>query len=409
MKVRITVQKSEKRNKLGELPIIFTINNTVSGKRTKSRLRSPFYSHEDHWDFDNDKPKRSHAKFNTINPFVLEKKLQIDEIYKKGITDLNQIKSILKNKFEYNSRNVIEFGYNYSKQKGTATKGMYETALNELQAVYPTLNYDQFTYKTLIFFKNHLKNKGLKNSTIHTYLSKLRSVYNEFCRINNVDNRKPFQNVFSGLNSRSFTNKRNYLSKKQIKRLRRADLSGVKKTARDLFLLQFYLGGQDLKDIVFLKKTDLYKNRMYFNRSKLNSGYELSNKVFSEARTIIDQYKCNNEKNEYLFDFRTDDKGYKTFRRRIQKALIEIQIKLEIELPNYGNLGIKTARHSFANFGKMLFVHEDILREIQGHERKDIDNYYKDLYPNKVRDKYHRKIIDKVYSKKELAFRSNQI
>lgn len=399
MKITITVRKSEGKNTAGEFPIIFSLDKTVNGTRKKKRIRSPFYSSLKNWDLVKCEPKKAHPKFNVIYPYVLEKKLEIDKIYRNGTLDFDTIEIALAKKFDPIEMDVIKYGYKLSDKKLTTTREMYTTALNELKKVFPVLPHQQFTYKNLIKFKEELNKKELKNSTIHTYLSKLRSIYNEFCRVNNLENNKPFENVFSGLNSRSFTDKRNYLTKKQIRRLRSANLGGLKMIARDFALLQFYLGGQDLKDIIYLKKKDFHKKRIYFNRSKLNSGYELSNRVFPEAIEIVNRYKCEDLKNEFLFPFRTDEKGYKTFRRRIQKNLVLVQKQLKIELPNYGNIGIKTFRHTFANFGKLLFVHEDILREIQGHERKDIDNYYKDHYPEKIRDKFHRKIIDKVIPK----------
>lgn len=58
-----------------------------------------------------------------------------------------------------------------------------------------------------------------------------------------------------------------------------------------------------------------------------------------------------------------------------------------------GNLGVKIARHTFATIGKNLLIDADILRELMGHERDNIDNYYKDKFPEKIRDEAHWKII----------------
>jgi integrase len=65
-----------------------------------------------------------------------------------------------------------------------------------------------------------------------------------------------------------------------------------------------------------------------------------------------------------------------------------MQTKNEIEiLPDGGNLGIKVARHTFANLAKILNIETDVIRELMGHERDDVDNYYKDKYPEAIRDK----------------------
>jgi integrase len=90
---------------------------------------------------------------------------------------------------------------------------------------------------------------------------------------------------------------------------------------------------------------------------------------------------------KYVFEFRKDIKGYETFRSRYAKNLSKVQEQLEINvMPMGGNLGVKVARHTFATIGKNLMIEADILRELMGHERDEVDNYYKDKFPQKIRD-----------------------
>jgi hypothetical protein len=72
---------------------------------------------------------------------------------------------------------------------------------------------------------------------------------------------------------------------------------------------------------------------------------------------------------------------------------VQSQEKIEV-LPVGGFIRIKVARHTFATIGKQLVVETDLLRELMGHERKDVDTIYKDKYPENVRDLAHEKIID---------------
>jgi hypothetical protein len=58
------------------------------------------------------------------------------------------------------------------------------------------------------------------------------------------------------------------------------------------------------------------------------------------------------------------------------------------------NLAIKVARHTFGNIGKLLMIDDNVLRELMGHQRDTVDNYYKDKYPQTVRDEAHFKIIE---------------
>jgi hypothetical protein len=77
-------------------------------------------------------------------------------------------------------------------------------------------------------------------------------------------------------------------------------------------------------------------------------------------------------------------KQYEVFRRTYQRALIFIQKKTPAEVqPEWWPYCCKVARHSFAIVRKNLMIETDITRELMGHERDDVDNYYKDKYPEK--------------------------
>lgn len=51
-------------------------------------------------------------------------------------------------------------------------------------------------------------------------------------------------------------------------------------------------------------------------------------------------------------------------------------------------------RHTFATLGKFKRIEEDLLRELMGHERNDIDTVYKDKYPEAQMDAAQVKIIN---------------
>ena len=159
-------------------------------------------------------------------------------------------------------------------------------------------------------------------------------------------------------------------------------------------MLLFYLGGQDLIDVYYLEKSKIAGNRVYFSRKKLDgAGYEFDLLLSEKARLIIDKYSV--EDNKYLFPWRKDFNGYRTFRDNFRRSILAVQNKFNIQvLPLGGNLSIKVARHSFATIGKKLFVDPDLLRELMGHERDDIDTIYKDRYPEEIRDRALLKIIN---------------
>jgi integrase len=162
--------------------------------------------------------------------------------------------------------------------------------------------------------------------------------------------------------------------------------------AADLFLLMFYFGGQDLKDIYYLEQSQINNGRIYFQRGKLSgNGYEFDLKITKKAQIILDKYTV---AGKYVFAWRKDFAGYKHFRDNLRRSFDKLQELTKIQvLPMGGELRIKVARHTFATIGKQLFVETDLLRELMGHERDDVDTIYKDKYPQEVRDLAQLKII----------------
>lgn len=241
-------------------------------------------------------------------------------------------------------------------------------------------------YETLIRFKNYNISIGNSKSTVHLYLRTLRSIYNKGIMIHRLVDEKPFSKVFEGLKTRSYDSQKKYLDREAIEVLESTVLfkTTAKQKYLDLFLLQFYFGGCDLIDLYYLKERQLRKGRVVFERTKTNSGTRIDLKLHPSALKIINQYK---EGGEWLFPWGKEKKEYEIFRRTYQRALIYIQEKLFIDVqPDGGYIAVKVARHSFANRAKILMIETDVTRELMGHERDDVDNYYKDKYPEKVRD-----------------------
>lgn len=413
MKITVDLYKNDGSNENKEFPVKVEYNNFIDGKRIRRRFIIPFKSKVENWNSSTKEPYKSHPDYLLFYPYLMRLKLRIAEVVTSDNLSFDDAKKMILRQGSKEQPEIISFGRELAKEKSGSTAESYETALNVFSEFIPSVYHKDFNYKLLVDFKNsqigrkynikideqgnEISSSVITKSTVDTYLRRIRAIYNEFCRRNELINKKPFETVFNGLKTRSAKSKKNYLVNKELRRFRAEEFRGNMRVAQLLWLLQFYLGGQDLKDIVYLKRSDITKGRVFFRRKKMAGGYFLNNKIFPEAQKIIDE--LNGLDSVYLFDFRKDEKGYKTFRRRVQKDLIIVQKKLNLELPEGVFLGIKTVRHTFANIGKRLFVDSDLLRELMGHERKGIDNYYKDEFPTKVRDKFHKKIIGKSVKK----------
>jgi hypothetical protein len=392
-KIRLDIRKQEERKE--GFPVCVFMHH--KGQQKKINLGIYFSLKE--WDLEKQMPIKNPA----MHLFIRKKQLLLDELifdYKtarKG--SLAAAKKIFLGTNEVvNSVSYYDF-YNVflqelkEKQKN-ASYNIYSTAFDRLKEYRNKLDFDDLDYNLLNGFKNWRIKEGNAKNTIHTYIRKYRAVYNEAAKRGIADDKKPFVDVFKGITVKSNRTKKKSLTKADIIKLETAEnLTFAEKRSADLFLLLFYFGGQDLKDVYYLEYKNISKNRVFFRRGKLDgAGYQFDLKIPEKAQKIMDAYTV---KGVYLFKWRKDFEGYKTFRDNFRRSILKVQKKLEIEVqPLGGNLGIKVARHTFANIGKNLFIDTDLLRELMGHERDGVDTIYKDRYPQKIRDEAHEKIIN---------------
>ena len=391
--IKLDIRESQKR-KLG-----FPVAVFLSHKGLAKKVNLGFFSNKSEWDFKNELPLNN----KKVALIILRKKiflenLSLDILSGKNYS-LQQIRDLLMGEsYSSDTTSFYEFYQIYlnelQKKEKFGSYNIYKTALDQLKKYRTDLNFTEIDYSLLKGYKDWRIKLGNSKNTIHTYLRKYRAVYNEAVKRNITEDRKPFADAFKGITVKHNRTKKKNISKEAILCLETAKgLNFADRRTVDLFLLIFYFGGQDLKDIYFLERKNINNNRIYFTRGKLDeTGYQFDLQITPKAQKIINRHQV---KGKYLFGWRKDFAGYKTFRDNFRRSLLRVQKKLEIQvLPLGGNLGIKVARHTFATFGKNLFIDTDLLRELMGHERNDVDTIYKDKYPENVRDEAHFKIIE---------------
>ncbi len=349
------------------------------------------YSSIDDWDSIHELPKVTHDDFEDLYGLIMEyrkKALSIKfkelETVASGMAFFEGRKGIITNFYLFADQEIERM--NKLGRNGNALA--YKYAKDQLEKFAPELNFTDINRTLLENFKQHKKEEGLKNTSIRTYLYEIRAIYNKAVRLGNCEDSRPFTGLFFDLPVRVRRNKNEYLDREGIQKIINAKgLSKEQQMSVDLNLLQFYFCGTDLVDVYYLKKSQLVNGRAFFKRAKLGlRAYEFDMLVLPEAQEIIDKYRADDE--VYIFPWRKDEVGYKTFRSNHNRKLERVRKKLKIELmPKGGKLTSKVVRHSFATLGKFAGVDPDIMRELMGHERNDIDTAYKDKFPSKIRDK----------------------
>jgi hypothetical protein len=268
---------------------------------------------------------------------------------------------------------------------------VYENVRNQMEPFFRDVAVQSVDYEVLMRFRNYQLGIGNSKATVHLYLRTVRSMYNKGVLLYKLHDAKPFEGVFANLKQKSFSSKKKYLDREMLQKLEALDLKSEKQKYVDLFLLQFYFAGCDLIDIYYLNKKQVRRGRVNFERTKTNTGTRIDLKIHPKAAAILAKF---DNDTEYILPYKKDRAVYETFRRTYQRALVYVQKAHGIEIePTGGAIGVKVARHTFATLGKNLLIEPDILRELMGHERDDVDNYYKDKYPEVMRDEALFRII----------------
>ena len=334
------------------------------------------------------------SKANTI---VKQKEKNIDAAYNKMFdtqkTDVGF--------FDFTTDLIAEMKHlasQFDKQKDLVSRNrltgnvkVYANFLNQVKPFVSNIQISEIDYNLLVRFKKYQIGIWNSKNTVHQYLRTFRAVYNKGLLKYGLPDKKPFNGVFDGLKVKSYQNKKKYITKQDIAIIESVKWSLKEQRYIDLWLLQFYFGGCDLIDLYFMPKSSIRKGRVYFERGKTSTGLLIDLKVHPKAQALLNKFE--NETN-WLIDSRKDVKGYETFRGNYRSTLIEMQKKHKIEImPTGGNIGGKVARHSFAVIAKNLNLEPDLIRELMGHERDDVDQYYKDKFPEAVRDEALFRII----------------
>ncbi len=401
--LKLHLSKGDKGN---GFPLVVSFSN--KGVRKQKLIG---YSKVEHFNDEMQLINELHPDYDDLLPRLMAYKLKARRIMAKGVSTIDEaMEQLFSDELTDGGNSFIEWCDRYlkelrasaqlaEKRKDLVSRNRImgnveanQTALNLFRNLYPAMSFEDMQYSVMMRFRKFREMEGNSKATIQNYLRQLRAMYNKGIREYSLPDNRPFDKVFDGLKVRSFDVKKKYITIDDIRAIENFKPKSEQiEKYKDLFLLQFYFGGCDLTDIYFMKRNVVNKGRVILERGKTGQMVDL--KIHSKAQAILDKYAM--KTGEYLFPWDKEVTKYETFRRRLQRYLVEFQKELEIVVqPMDGNLGIKVARHTFGNRAKQLFIDPDVIRELMGHERNEIDNFYKDKFSKTIRDEALFKIID---------------
>lgn len=285
----------------------------------------------------------------------------------------------------------IEFAFDtyiqeLNNQGRIGTKTSYNTTKNSLLQFQPKLSFKDITPEFLVKYEEYMSKQGKSPSTVGIYLRQLRSIYNRAIAAGLV---KQEQYPFKKFEIPSSRNVKKALNDEQLESL----LDYKPKTSSqaksyDFWVLSYLCNGMNMTDILHLKKENLEKTFLYFNRQKTIRTKKrdlrpIKVPLHPRAIEIINRWRCNNKNNVYLFPVLETELAPVTVKNRTQKFIKQVNDGMEEIRKDLGldtKIGTYVARHSFATRLMRKGASTQYIKESLGHSSVAVtDNYLGDF------------------------------
>ena len=292
-----------------------------------------------------------------------------------------------------------------SGRHGTARA--YRSSLNRLLEFTGNrqLTFSNLTPGLLKRYEQTLLIQGCKRNTVSLYMRMLRSVCNQAVRreVAHIPSGL-FDEVFTGTDS----SEKRAVNPAVIRRLRELELasSPVLETARDLFLLSFYLRGIPFVDLIRLRKSDLSRGMLRYRRSK--TGRLLTVAVEPCAQEILRKYATQAAGSIYLLPVLSKEGkgGYRQYQNALRRYNLHLH-RLSALLGLKVNLTSYVARHSWATAAYRQGIPVAVISESLGHSSEKVTYTYLASFDNRTLSRANRKIIGLILPNRNTQSQAN--
>lgn len=246
------------------------------------------------------------------------------------------------------------------------------------------LLFAEVTPKFLQALEDHMINQGKSYTTVGIYARNLRVVYNLAIESNDASlDQYPFGKMKYVIPAGA--NKKKALTTEQLKKLRDLPLNtDGQERARAIFLFSYASNGMNMKDIAFLKWSQVTSETIEFVREKSRRTKKSNRTVITVFmnefhRDVLTRYGSNPEQSTYVFPVLKEGmsaleqyKAVQGFTRSINQYLEKISSQLDLpKITTYW------ARHSFATVAVRKGASMEFMRESLGHsDMKTTLNYF---------------------------------
>lgn len=305
----------------------------------------------------------------------------------KSVTEIKKL--LVEVRSGSSKESLTDYFSRYAESRRTEkSREVYRYTLKTIQAFdNEEVPFEKVNVIWLKAFDAHLEKQGVGINTRAIHFRNLRAVFNSAINEDLIGlEYYPFRK-FKIASSRK---DKEALTEEQLQRLIAYDTPyPFRRTARDLFLLSFYMCGINLVDLYHLDR--LREGRAHFVRTK-TSGKNInpvSILVQPEAAEIIARYAGA----EHVLRFIEERATYDTFIHQVQRALRHIAKELGIE-----GLTFYWARYTWATLADKLGISEKEISKGLGHVDTSIAGKFYISYDWTKVDRANRTVLDYIKS-----------
>ena len=256
-------------------------------------------------------------------------------------------------------RNFISYLDEFvSLKSNPGTISCYTVTRNKILEFDPDCTFETMDRKWLASFEKWMA-QTLKINAYAIHLRNIRAVFN-YAIDEEVTTLYPFRKYHI---KKEETPKRS-LTVEQLRILINYECEDYQIKYRDLFVLDFYLIGMNIGNLLLLTEKNIVNGRVEYHRNKTNK--LISIELVPEAKEIIERYKGEN----YLLNVMDEYSDYRYFVKRMNTALKQIGETTRSGLggkkdrnPLFPGLSSYWARHTWATLAAELDIPKEMIRQ----------------------------------------------
>lgn len=338
------------------------------------------------WDIKNKRVKRSHSSYINLNALISDEFQKYEKRYFELLAKNKNFKaSEVFNEEKLNDENLVSAFDRYiiqiSQNLAPSTTQIYRSFYFFLQEHFKNETIQDIDDSLIMKIVGKFKAKGNNQNSIHRRISFFKSfvkwVNKEYGLKIEVENP-----------AKKHKSKKEKLSVEEIALLADFNLSSFGKKiqmARDIFLMQYYLYGSRISDVLRLRIDDVKSDRINIVQRKTKA--IVSIKISPNIKDIIERYK--GQSLFYVFP-ELDRFMPNVTHKNIDSVVALINKNLRIITKACGiekHISTHVARHSFATNADKVVLDKRHISKALGHSTfKMTENYLSDLRDDEIDD-----------------------